>query len=148
VTTEATVDGIKRFGDRTAYGAASFRCAKCGEMAGVLRVARANTPVDMGPPLGVETPGRDGLVIDYFLGTAWLASETESLDAVQALIDQGSADPVAIRQVNPDLAPFYCPDCELNYCAKDWDTHVMLDDGFYDCTMGTCPNGHRHMVDD
>jgi hypothetical protein len=24
----------------------------------------------------------------------------------------------------------------------------LFDDGFYDCTMGTCPNGHKHMIDD
>jgi hypothetical protein len=35
--------------------AASFRCAACGEMAGVVKVARAGTTVDMGPPLGRET---------------------------------------------------------------------------------------------
>ena len=73
---------------------------------------------------------------------------TESLDQVQAVIDQGSADPGALRQVNANLAPFYRSDCALNYCARDWDTHVLLDDGFYDCTMGTCPSAHRHMVDD
>jgi len=26
--------------------------------------------------------------------------------------------------------------------------HVLLDERFYDCMMGTCPAGHRHMVDD
>jgi hypothetical protein len=57
-------------------------------------------------------------------------------------------DPLALRRVNPDLAPFYCPDCQLNYCAKDWRTYVVFDDGFYDCTMGRCPNGHEHMADD
>lgn len=59
---------VTRFGARTAHGAASFRCAACGEVAGV--------------------------------------------------------------------------------CRADWSTEVRTDDGFYDCTMGTCPNGHRHMVDD
>lgn len=29
-----------------------------------------------------------------------------------------------------------------------WDTYVLLDDGFCDCTMGTRPHGHQHMVED
>jgi DNA-binding XRE family transcriptional regulator len=33
----------------------------------------------MGPPLGIETPARDGLVFDYFLGTAWHAQSAEIL---------------------------------------------------------------------
>jgi hypothetical protein len=34
----------------------------------------------------------------------------------------------------------------------DGRSHYQLvteyDDGFYDCTRGTCPEGHRRMVDD
>jgi len=142
------MEGISRFGDRTAYGAASFRCAECGEMAGVVRVARAGATVDMGPPFGRQAATGDGLVVDYFLGTAWHAAGPEVLDSVQALIDAGSADPITLRHVTWELAPFYCPDCQLNYCAKDWHTWVVNDDGFYDCTRGLCPKGHEHMVDD
>ena len=144
--------GITRFGDRVVQGpAASFRCALCGEVAGVVRVARAGTTVNMGPPLGTETPDRDGLVLDYFLGTAWHAVATDIVDAVQALFDEGNVDPVAIRQVNWalwEVTPFYCPDCQLNYCSTDWDTSVLFDEEFYDCTIGICPNGHRHTLDD
>jgi hypothetical protein len=147
VTTEAIVAGITRFGERTAYGAAGFRCAECGEVAGVVRAARAYTPVDMGPPLGVETADRDGLVVGYFLGTAWLAAQPGALEALQALIDQGDTDPVALRRLERALAPFYCPDCQLNYCARDWATSVLFHEGFYDCTTGTCPRGHWHLVD-
>ena len=65
-------------------------------------------------------------------------------------IGQGSdaPSPVALRQIDWELAPFYCPDCDLNYCRIDWRTYVLMDEGFYDCTMGICPDGHRHMVDD
>ena len=142
------MEGITRFGERSAGGAASFRCAQCGEVAGVVRVARAGTAVDMGPPLGHQVNGHDGLVVDYFLGTAWQAASPETAAAVLALLEAGSADPLALRGISEGLAPFYCPDCQLNYCASDWDTYVLVDEGFYDCTMGTCPHGHRHLVDD
>ena len=147
-----TVAWLTRFGDRIERGpAASFRCARCGEVAGVVRVARAGTTVNMGPSAGTQTPDRDGLVLDYFLGTAWYAQTGEILDTVQALIDQGHVDPLAIREIDWafwEITPFYCPDCGLNYCSSDWETYVLVDEGFYDCTMGTCPNGHRHTLDD
>jgi hypothetical protein len=147
-----TAEGITRLGEPAGRGtAASFRCAACGEMAGVVRVIRAGAPVDMGPRLGLQAHDHDGLVLDYFLGTAWLSAGSGMLDAVQALIEQGEIDPEAIRELGRDLwelTPFYCPDCQLNYCSGDWDTRVLTDDGFYDCTRGRCPNGHEHLLDD
>ena len=54
---------MTRFGERIDQGAvASFRCAACGEMAGIVKVARAGTTVDMGPPLGREAYDRDAIV--------------------------------------------------------------------------------------
>jgi hypothetical protein len=47
-----------------------------------------------------------------------------------------------------ELTPFYCPDCQLNYCSGGWDTWVQSHDGFYNCTKGRCPNRHEHMLDD
>lgn len=117
----------------------------------MVRVARADTPVDMGPPLGRESYPQGGLVLDFFLGTAWHAETGETLDAVQALIVQGDIDPLAVREISWtlwEITPFFCPDCGLNYCSKDWDTYVLVDEGFYDCSMGICPNGHRHTLDD
>ena len=112
-----TPDGIGRFGEPTARGeAASFRCARCGELAGVVRVARAEAPP------GREAPRGDGSVaLDHFLGGHRRAAAGTVLDMVQALIDQGSVDPAAIRDLDWGfwaLTPFYCPDCALNYCAR------------------------------
>jgi hypothetical protein len=46
------------------------------------------------------------------------------------------------------LTPFYCPDCALNYCAADWDITRGEDEGFREPTMGRCPAGHEHMLDE
>ena len=113
-----------------------------------VKVARAGTSVDLGPPLGRETYDRAAIIVDYFLGTAAKYADTATLDAVQEIVSSDAPDPVALRRIDWELAPFYCPDCDLNYCRADWDTYVLVDEGFYDCTMGICPNGHRHMVDD
>lgn len=137
------------FGQQTGQAAAaSFRCAACGEIAGVVKVTRAGTTVDMGPPLGPQTCDRDAIVVDYFLGTASKLADAATVDAVQQIITSDAPDPAALRRIDWELAPFYCPQCALNYCQADWDTFPVFDEGFYDCTIGICPSGHRHTVDD
>jgi hypothetical protein len=42
----------------------------------------------------------------------------------------------------------YCPECDKVYCRNHYVTEEEWDDGFYDCTYGTCQNGHRRMIDD
>jgi hypothetical protein len=133
--------GTTRFGDRIPKGpAASFRCGECGEIAGVVRVSRGGSTA-----AGEASAGRDGLVLDYFLGTIWHADTGDVLDAVQALIEQGNADPVTIREITWalwDITPFYCPECRLNYCSLDWNIHFSVRAGTHDCIIGTCPGGH------
>ena len=117
-------------------------------MAAVVKVARAGTTVDMGPPLGCETYDRDAIVVDYFFGTASRFADAATLDAVQEIVSCDTPDPVALRRIDWELAPFYCPDCGPNYCRADWDTVPVFDEGFYDCIIGICLGGHRHTVDD
>jgi len=148
-----TTEGIGRFGEPTARGgAASFRCARCGEVAGVVRVTRAGAPGDAGAPPGREAPREGGgLAMDCFLGGHHRTADRGVLDAARALIDRGSVDPAAIRELDWGfwaLTPFYCPDCGLNYCAADWDISRAEDGGFREPAMGRCPAGHEHMVDE
>lgn len=42
----------------------------------------------------------------------------------------------------------YCPECDKIYCYVHFNPEEVWDEGFYDCTYGTCPNGHRRMIDD
>lgn len=43
----------------------------------------------------------------------------------------------------------FCSKCSLAFCAEHWtNIEPVFDDGFYDCTYATCPNGHRIMIDD
>ena len=90
-----------RFGERIGQAAAaSFRCAACGEVAGVVKVARAGTTVDRGPPLGRETYDRDAMVVDYFFGTASRFADAATLDAVQDIVSTDAPEPVALRQID------------------------------------------------
>ena len=42
----------------------------------------------------------------------------------------------------------YCPECDKIYCWEHYNAWEEYDDGFYDCTYGVCPKGHRRMIDD
>jgi hypothetical protein len=61
----------------------------------------------MGPPLRRETYDRDAIVVDYFLGTVSMFAEAAMLDAVQEIVSTDAPDPVTLRQIDWELAPFY-----------------------------------------
>ncbi|MGY5879487.1 MAG: hypothetical protein RTV31_04505 [Candidatus Thorarchaeota archaeon] len=42
----------------------------------------------------------------------------------------------------------YCPECDSIYCSEHYATEEEWDEGFYDCTYGTCPQGHRRIIHD
>ncbi len=42
----------------------------------------------------------------------------------------------------------YCPECDKIYCWEHYDAKEEYDEGFYDCTYGICPKGHKRMIDD
>ena len=117
-------------------------------MAAMVKAVPAGHPADMKPPLGQQLQSRDGVVVDYFGGTAWKHADAPAYRAVREILSGEAPDPAALRQIDWELAPFYCPDCAQNYCRADWHTHVQFDEGFYDCTMGRCPRGHQHVIDD
>ena len=68
-------------------------------------------------------------------------------DLVAAILESGDA--AALAAVNPEYANFRCPTCAECYCSVHWTgVHDVSDEGFYDATYGTCPRGHRIMLDD
>ncbi|HXL94466.1 MAG TPA: hypothetical protein VN969_36505 [Streptosporangiaceae bacterium] len=141
------MEEITRFGQQTYKhddATASFRCAACGEMAAVVKAVSAGIAADMGPPLGLQAHKSDGVVVDYFGGTAWIAARPDTFTAVRGILGGDAPDPAELRQVNVDLAPFYCPDCSKNYCHADWRTYILADKSRYDSTRSTCPGGHPH----
>jgi hypothetical protein len=48
----------------------------------------------------------------------------------QEIVANHAPYPVALRRIDWELAPFYCPDCDLNYCRADWHTIPIFDEGF------------------
>ena len=101
----------------------------------------------MGPPLGAQSQDQDGVVMDYFGGTAWNHASARGYQAVREILSTQAPDPGALRRIGWELAPFYCPDCAQNYCRADWRSHAEPGEGFRDGTMGRCPYGHEHKID-
>jgi hypothetical protein len=60
-------------------------------------------------------------------------------------VAQGSkqADAARLYEIDPEYASFWCPHCKPSYCRDHWVLVRICDDGFYDCTQGTCPSRHR-----
>ncbi len=49
---------------------------------------------------------------------------------------------------SPEGVDAYCPECDKLYCWEHYNVKEEYDDGFYDCTYGECPKGHKRMIDD
>jgi hypothetical protein len=50
------------------------------------------------------------------------------------------------RVIDPDFASFVCEVCERPYCEACWIIEHP-DDDFYQPTTGSCPVGHRQVLD-
>ncbi len=113
---------------------ATFYCAACGKPAGSVSV--------------VPSPSMPGnrLVITGFMEHTIEATYGPTFS--EALPALAAGDARALYDLDESWAPFYCPTCDRSYCGDHWHQQVEFDDGFYDCTYGTCPQGHRRMVDD
>jgi len=139
--------GTGHHGERTAGGGAQFTCAICGQLAGVIRLAPAGTPVDMGEPMGTDTRQQDGASIRW-LGVVWKEIGPDAWARASQVLATTHPDPGALHAIDWELAPFWCRQCQQCYCRDHWLPIVILDEGFYDCTEGLCPAGHRQMLDD
>jgi hypothetical protein len=59
------------------------------------------------------------------------------------------ADARALHALDPELACFYCPQCDAAYCGDHWQRRDVFDDeGFHDSIRGSCPHGHERMLED
>lgn len=140
---------VGRYGEHVRGGGVSFRCAACGEMAAVVRLVRAGTTVNMGPLLGEQAYDRDGVVIDFWLGsTCWRRLDPAQWARIEQVVTAGQPDPAGLHQIDWELAAYWCRDCRRCYCRGDWQKTVVWDGPFYDYTDGVCPAGHHHMIDD
>ena len=89
----------------------------------------------------------NGLRRTGFIGEVTKFGEAEKLRRLLQTI--GSADFTAARGADADFVAFHCRECKRSYCERCWRVGPPeFDEGFYDCTRGTCPEGHEQIVDD
>lgn len=140
---------IGRYGEPTSTGGTGFRCAACHELAAVVKLAAAEQTVNMGPPLGAQSHGRNGIIIDYWLGsTSWQAVDADTWTSVREILAADRPDAAALHAIDWEMAPFYCRICETCYFRSDWHPIAIWDGPFYDYTEGRCPAGHRQRIED
>jgi hypothetical protein len=107
----------------TAQGHAVHRCAICRREAGRLKIE------------GEE-----------LRRTSFTSTLTQAAtDAVRETI----ASAAALHALDPELAPFYCPDCGKTYCGEHWRREDVFEDShFHEGIRGTCPEGHERLLED
>lgn len=90
---------------------------------------------------------RDRLERTDFMGSLTrFGSPTELAQLFEAVCNGHYA---AARDIDTDFVSFHCRVCAAVYCDTCWRLSVpVFDEGFYDYTLGTCPQGHEQMVDD
>jgi hypothetical protein len=79
---------------------------------------------------------RDGIVVDDFGGTTRKRIEALAYKALREMLSGQMPDLTALRRIDRELAPFYCPDCARNHCHAHWRTYVLSDEGHCDSTVG------------
>ena len=89
----------------------------------------------------------NGLRRKGFIGEVTRFGAEEELRRIFEMIRAG--DFAAARGADADFVAFHCRQCSRSYCERCWRIGPMqFDEGFYDCTSGTCPEGHEQTVDD
>lgn len=130
-------------------------CDKCGRVACTLTLV---------PPFGADPQaprsGEPGWIpgTGPFLGGGIRLSIDGPLNATHTLmagVDVGAieaalraADAVALYEVDSEYVPFWCIKCGKSYCKDCLDVRVEYEDGFYDRTRASCPEGHTRTIDD
>jgi hypothetical protein len=112
-------------------------CSVCGKISVIIRV-------------GVPVYSKD-LRLVYEGITHSTGYDLQDAKDVFALLSAGNLK--GLHQLFKDRLVYegidaYCPECDKIYCRDHYNAVENYDDGFYDDTDGTCPLGHRRMIDD
>ncbi len=107
--------------------------------------------VEAGFKIGVSK--RDGKEHLYYIGLTTSASfSLKNAKKVFSLLEEDKIAEVhdfshksAALEEGMDA---YCPKCDKIYCSVHYNLQEEWDEGFYDCTYGTCPLGHKRIIND
>lgn len=116
-------------------------CARCG------KIAATFTAIAAGDGAPTVLQDRDRLVRTGWSGELTIPCSWEiAVLKIERLRAGGIA---ALQNEDRDTYAFRCLACARSYCSSCWTQGPpQFDDGFYDCTYGWCPEGHKQMIDD
>ncbi len=135
--------------------AVDIPCAICGNVAmHVASTVPGDPPLTpRGMPEGAVAVPTASAGIRTEAGTLHLwrvASERKAgIDAVLGAIASG--DVAALMNIDPEIVPFYCRDCEASYCETHWTTWPVFDPewrSWFEELRGICPLGHERCIHD
>lgn len=89
---------------------------------------------------------KSGLAVIHFIGWCSYSAQVTAdyYEPVrEALLN---SDAAALYNMNRYWAPYYCPECGVNYHERSWHTHYLNDS--YSVLEGTCPRGHKRILED
>jgi hypothetical protein len=116
-------------------------CAHCGRAAVELAL------LPKGTVTGGAASTRDRLERTDFMGSLTRFGDPSEL--VRLFEAACAGDFATARAIDVDFAAFHCRACDADYCDTCWRlSPPVFDEGFYDYTLGTCPQGHEQVVDD
>jgi hypothetical protein len=135
------IDRGRRRGD----GAVDFFCAVCGRVAGTLRMAAAGEEVATGPL--ATTMQFEGATVrtSGFMYVITVVVGAESAERLWQVLSQDAPPTADVKDPDWELVPFFCKGCQRTYCRRHWDLSFNT---ITEYTHGTCPRGHRQLVDD
>ena len=117
---------------------ATFRCSLCRKTAGV---------VELLPRGHAESlSNSDTIRISGFIGRERVVVPEAGIADLRAILERGDA--AKLYELENLWAPFWCPTCAAVYCIAHWTVVPKYDEGFFDCSHGFCPKGHKRLIED
>jgi predicted RNA-binding Zn-ribbon protein involved in translation (DUF1610 family) len=133
----------------------TFACAKCGAAATTILLVPTGVPprsldatriADTLVSLPAGSTESPFMIIDGIVGQTQFRLEESSFETVKRALEH--EDSAALHALDSEYVSSFCPNCGCHYCRTHWTQEVAFDDGYYDCTYGVCPAGHKCMLDD
>jgi len=93
-------------------------------------------------------PDKDDLEIIFInvsKSTHHLKTRENKLEIIKAFY---KIDLIALdKLLGNNALGFICYHCKKHYCSECWtNCYDIYDEGYYDYTLGTCPNGHECII--
>lgn len=131
---------------------ATYLCGACGNVASTVTLVPPGQP---DPRLTPEPPGVPPGISTVFTRWSQLSIDGGPVSVTigpvpmeDVAIALGAANAAALFAIDPELAPFWCPECGASYCREHYRSFEVYDDGFFDRVRGVCPKGHERTLED